>query len=130
MNFLKKLFGNVAGGGLAKALQAVDGLHTSAEEKAELRAKLTTALVDAQAKVLTTEAGGSWLTQSWRPLVMLSFCSILLYTYFVAPMFGLKVVDIPQDLWALLKVGIGGYIGGRSVEKLVPMLTKRPGKSA
>jgi len=33
------------------------------------------------------------------------------------PLFGGPKADIPPDMWDLLKLGIGGYVVGRSVEK-------------
>lgn len=113
------------GNPVAETIKAIDGVTTSGAERIELKRQFITQVVDAQAKVIAAEASaGSWLTQSWRPLVMLSFASILVYNFFFGPMFGLKTVDMPQDLWTLLQVGIGGYVGGRTVEKLVPMLGK------
>jgi hypothetical protein len=91
----------------------------------ELKAKYIGGIVEAQGKVLVAEAqSGSWLTRSWRPIVMLSFTSILIYTFWLGPMFGWRVVDVPADLWDMLKIGLGGYIGGRSVEKLAEILPR------
>ena len=35
----------------------------------------------------------------------------------VVPLFGTPQADIPPDMWDLLKLGVGGYVVGRSVEK-------------
>ena len=75
----------------------------------------------AQAGVITTEAGSSnWLASSWRPVLMLVFTYIILHNFVLAPMFHLAVVAIPPDMWDLLRLGIGGYVIGRSAEKIVP----------
>lgn len=127
MNWLVNLF--KGGNPIAETIKAIDGVTTSGRERIELKKQFITQIVDAQAKVIAAEAAsGSWLTQSWRPIVMLSFAGILVYNFFLGPMFALKIVDLPQDLWTLLQVGIGGYVGGRTVEKLVPMLAKKAGK--
>lgn len=122
----KQIVGLFTGGNpIAETIKAIDSVTTSGEERIALKKDFISQVIDAQAKVLASEAAsGSWLTQSWRPLVMLSFAAILVYTFFIGPMFDLKVVDLPSDLWTLLQVGIGGYVGGRTVEKLVPMLGK------
>lgn len=84
-----------------------------------------TALVNAQAGVVEAEAkSDSWLAANWRPILMLTFTFIVAMNYAVLPMagwFGAKVVPLvlPPDMWALLKIGIGGYIVGRSGEKIV-----------
>jgi len=78
------------------------------------------AVLDAQTKIIVAEAqADSWLTRSWRPITMLTFVFMILYTW-IAPAFKLPVVQIPSDLWDLIKIGLGGYTVGRSVEKIVP----------
>ena len=121
MKWLVDLF--KGGNPIAETIKAIDGITTSGAERIALKKEFITQIVDAQAKVLAAEAQSkSWLTQSWRPIIMLAFGSILVYSFFVGPMFDLKVVPVPDDLWQLMKLGIGGYIGGRSVEKLASML--------
>lgn len=79
------------------------------------------AFAKAQASVITTEAGSSnWLASSWRPILMLVFTYIILHNYVLAPMFHATIVPIPPDMWDLLRLGIGGYVIGRSAEKVVP----------
>lgn len=82
-------------------------------------AELDTEWAKTQGDVIQTEAKSeSWLTRSWRPLVMLDFALIITYSLFLAPLFSLKHVDLPPDMWELLKLGIGGYVVGRSLEKV------------
>ena len=66
-------------------------------------------------------SGGSWLQTSWRPITMLSFLALLfLYWFGVAP------ENLPEStinkLFDLLQIGIGGYIGGRTIEKIAPTI--------
>lgn len=80
-------------------------------------------LVDAQAKVVTAEAQSqSWLARNWRPILMTVFTYIILHNYVVSPLFGIASVPIPDRMWSLLELGIGGYIGGRSLEKVAPAI--------
>jgi len=77
-----------------------------------------------QASVIVAEAKSeSWIARNWRPITMLSFVFIIDYNYILAPIFTLKSLPIVPDLWDLLKLGIGGYIIGRSVEKTAPAIT-------
>jgi hypothetical protein len=126
MNFLKALAAFFKGGNpIAETIKAIDGVTTSAEERMTLKSQFIGGIVEAQSKVLIAEAQSkSWLTASWRPLVMLSFASILIYSFFIGPMLELKTVPVPGDLWTLMKIGIGGYVGGRSVEKLAEILPR------
>lgn len=74
-----------------------------------------------QASVIIAEAKSeSWIARNWRPLTMLTFVFIVAFNYIIAPLFSVKALDIPPDMWQLLKLGIGGYVIGRSVEKVVP----------
>jgi len=81
-------------------------------------------LADAQSKVITAEAqGSSWMQRNWRPITMLSFVAIMLNNFVLAPYataFGAHIptLTIPDPMWGLLTVGIGGYIGARTVEKV------------
>lgn len=78
-----------------------------------------------KAQIITAEAkGDSWLQRSWRPITALVFVFIIANNYILYPYitaFGGKAValDIPPDMWQLLKIMIGGYVVGRSVEKTV-----------
>lgn len=51
---------------------------------------------------------------------MLVFTYIIFHTYVVAPLFSVGSVIIPPDMWELLKIGMGGYVFGRTVEKITP----------
>jgi len=79
----------------------------------------------AQASVVGKEADStSWLARNWRPILMLTFTYIVAHTFVFAPLFSLHAVLIPEQMWELLKIGMGGYIFGRSAEKVVPDVVK------
>lgn len=81
--------------------------------------------VKAQAQVVTAEASsGNWLAASWRPILMLTFTYIILHNFVLAPLFHLQSVPIPTDMWDLLRLGIGGYVMGRSAEKIAPSIAQ------
>ena len=81
-------------------------------------------VVQAKADVIIAEAQGkSAIQRSWRPITMMSFVLIIVNNYIFVPYavsFGLDVpmLDIPPGMWGLLTVGVGGYIGGRTYEKI------------
>lgn len=83
------------------------------------------AQLQAQAGIITAEAASAnKLTSSWRPALMYIFMAVIANNYIIAPylqaMFhvGLQL-QTPPDMWELLKICIGGYVVGRSVEKSV-----------
>lgn len=85
----------------------------------------------AQSTVITAEAASeSWLARSWRPLTMLSFTTCIFYNFLVSPLFNAPRVDIPADLWDVIKLGLTGYVAGRSLEKIAPSLADAFNKKA
>jgi len=72
-----------------------------------------------QANVIMAEANGeSWLQRSWRPLVMINF-ALLITAHWLG--YTPENLSEPQTLALLdiVKVGLGGYIMGRSAEKVM-----------
>jgi hypothetical protein len=135
MNFLSKLFSRGAKNILAEGGQIVDRLTTSDEEKMKAKNDLSnivfTALNElqsAQKDIIMSYTQGSKLQRSWRPLVMLSFAFIVVYSYFIQPAFFPKAISMADqfkpEFWELLKLGLGGYVIGRSAEKIASSVTK------
>lgn len=79
--------------------------------------------IRAQTAIIVAEAqGNSWLQRNWRPLLMVTFGAIIANNYILFPYLSAfwpqaPMLEIPPDMWALLKLGISGYIVGRSAEK-------------
>jgi len=78
--------------------------------------------IQAKTKIIIAEAQGSFLQRNWRPMLMCLFGIIIANNYIVYPYLALffakaPKMDIPPDMWALLKIGVGGYVMGRTVEK-------------
>ena len=81
--------------------------------------------------IIVAEAGGNFLQRNWRPVTMLTFVFIIANNYIFVPYavaFGgpVPMLEIPPGMWGLLTVGIGGYIGGRSFEKIQQMKAGKP----
>lgn len=77
----------------------------------------------ASGNVMAEIQGHSWMQRNWRPSLMFVFMLILVNNFVLVPYavaFGLTVpmLEFPQAFWGLLTVGVGGYIGGRTVEKI------------
>ena len=76
-------------------------------------------------KIVLEEAkSGSWMTATWRPLLMMVVVAIIACNYLFFPfvrLFQPEMVnlELPHELWNLLTIGVGGYIVGRSGEKMV-----------
>ncbi len=82
-------------------------------------------LIKEQSSIIQSEAtGSSWLQRNWRPGLMLIIMVIIANNYILFPyasMFTDKavVLELPVHMWDLIKLGVGGYVIGRSGEKMV-----------
>jgi len=126
-------------GGLVKPVtDLIDNLHTSDEEKGQLVNELTklenqmssklleyeSKLLESKTAIITAEAKGqSWLQRNWRPCTMLVFLVLIVCHYL-----GVLAFPIADQMWTLLQIGIGGYIGGRTAEKILPSILEKFGK--
>ena len=124
-------------------ISSVTGLASKFIADKDLKTKLESAIkekmlehevqfVSYQRDIITAEAKSqSSLARNWRPITMLVFVAIIFNNYLIYPYIDLffpgKAVQlpIPSDLWDLLKLGIGGYIAGRSVEKGIESWKKK-----
>ena len=119
------------GGGLVKdLLGGLDKLFTSKEEKIKAENVIKQILIEKQlelqkmqTEIIVTEAKGNWLQRSWRPILMLAFGFIVIYVKFIAPLFNLTTPELENEFWNLLQLGIGGYVIGRSAEKISKNVT-------
>ena len=124
LGFISKVIEPIAG--------LVDKLHTSDDERLEAKAvllQLQTSIMSqsldkekqiaaSQRDIIVAETqANSWLTRSWRPITMLTLVAIVVISQFTA-------MEVPPDLWFVIKLGLGGYVGGRSVEKSVASVVK------
>lgn len=118
---------------LAALIQPISSLISETiqdkDKAAEINAALAAKILSGQSeelagaiKIILAEAQGeSWLQRNWRPLMMVWFGVLLgMYWFGVAPP-NLTQATIDQ-LFNLLQLGIGGYVVGRSAEKIVPQI--------
>jgi len=71
----------------------------------------------------------NWLRDNWRPILAVIFILIILNNYIISPYLGFFMgydlqnnpfrIEISQNLWDVIKISLGGYIAGRSIEKSV-----------
>tara|TARA_R110001606_G_scaffold395627_1_gene568223 strand:- start:5910 stop:6317 length:408 start_codon:yes stop_codon:yes gene_type:complete len=122
LNIIRELF--------VPAADLIDSLHTSDEEKLEAKRKMLDTqteisltllgyearLMESKHDVIMSEANGqSILQRNWRPITMLTFLILV-----VLDSFGVLPTPLATEAWTLLQIGLGGYVVGRSAEKIVP----------
>ena len=125
---------NILGDLIKPATDLIDELHTSEDEKNQVKAALFNIqsqaaneilnyekeLFKAKADVIKAEAqGNSWLQRTWRPITMLTFLVLV-----VLDTMGLTAFRLSGEAWTLLQIGLCGYVVGRSAEKVAPKITE------
>lgn len=115
------------------AMEMIDAVHTSTEEKLQQKAQLlelqTSFLVQAldyeseqlksKTAIIMAEANSaSWIARNWRPITMLTFLVLV-----CADSFGWLANPLAKEAWTLLQIGLGGYTIGRSAEKISSSVT-------
>ena len=114
------LIGTIGG----KVLDIVDDVVEDKDEANKLKFEIQRRLIESKsqemesaAKIVLAEAQGSWLQRNWRPLLMVTFAGLV-----VAHWFGLTASNIPESvqnsLLNIVMIGVGGYVVGRSGEKI------------
>jgi hypothetical protein len=76
-------------------------------------------------QVIVAEAqSGYWLAAVWRPLLMVFFGILIGLRWFGYMPPNMSEMEL-LEVYSLLKMGIGGYIGGRTIEKVISSLGLR-----
>ena len=113
------------GGALKPITGLIDDLHTSDDERLAAKAVLRRLeneislemlglerkIIEGQTSIIVAEAQSqSWLTRNWRPGTMVAFVGIVVHAYVTG-------TTPPPELMLTINIGLGGYIGGRTIEK-------------
>ncbi len=110
-------------GELAKNLRTAITGDIPAELRADLLGKvldIINGISQIQSNIIIAEAqGASWLQRNWRPITMMTFLVLV-----CLDSFGILPFRLAKEAWTLLSIGLGGYVVGRSAEKVVGMLKK------
>lgn len=128
------IFSEIVKGVISPVTGLIDNLHTSEDEKLQAKTALLAIESDLTEKVLQYEAtvaieqskviqaeatGHGFLQRNWRPVVMLWFAGLV-----GAHWLGFTPENLTEptvlSLLGLVKLGLGGYVIGRSAEKIVP----------
>jgi len=122
---------------LTRILEAyVSDLELRRKLQAEIQTQIVTLISRseelASQVVLAEIKSEHWLTRSWRPLLMLLMMGFLVIAGVLLPFADLlagrhvayepRWNALPDGFWDFLSIGMGGYIGGRSVEKVADMV--------
>lgn len=128
MSILKKIFTGGAKELVDSVGNAIDKIHTSAEEKELIKHEINKSIYEFEKTIQEQVSerwkadmqSDNWLAKSIRPL-SLAFLLVFL-TVFTLVDFSFVELDIKDswiDLWQMLAItAFGAYFGGRSYEKI------------
>lgn len=91
--------------------------------------EIAMALMDKRAELEAAAAGiiqaearsDHWLAATWRPVVMLTFTALIVARWLGYSAPGISEAEVVK-LWSIVELGLGGYVIGRSAEKIVPSI--------
>lgn len=136
MSFFKKLFSGDLFGSINKI---IDNVHTSEEEKQEIKLRLTKLMnekeseiektfrkeIDAKSQIIISELNqGDKYTKRARPTIIYAGLLISVINYCLIPnikiMFGLDIVsiDVPSEFWTVWAAVASIWSVGRTAEKI------------
>jgi len=126
--------GSVVGDVIDSVGDAADGLFTSDEERNKAERLLRKVEVQLEEKMLEVKQqliqkrgdavtaeieGESWYQRAWRPATMVVFVGIIVMHWVGVAGTHLDP-EIQTYLYETIKIGLGGYVIGRSAEKIAP----------
>ena len=136
------LFGALAGPIVDVIGKVLDKLIPDADARDKAKAEIMDQLMKNDA-ALTTAArdtiiaeaqGESWMQRNWRPCLMFTIMGLLIWNGMFLPLLSAAIgVDlvklqaweaIPAAMWSLLQIGVGGYVIGRTGEKIADAVTQ------
>lgn len=114
------------------AAKLVDDLHTSEEETLKIKEvmfkmeqEMTLKMMEYESQLLTAKTdiikseanSASWIARNWRPITMLSFLILV-----IADSLNWLPSPLAKEAWTMLQIGLGGYVVGRSGEKIAKVV--------
>jgi hypothetical protein len=80
------------------------------------------ALNAAAGDIIKAEAQSEhWLAACWRPILMLTFGALIVARWLGWSAPGISEAEVLK-LWDIVQLGLGGYVIGRSIEKVAPQI--------
>ncbi len=109
---------------IEKTGEAFDKNFTSKEEVLKTVKEAQDKLLEIKQSIILAEANGTKMQRNWRPTLMYAFGFIICYDSVISPiLFHLWSIPRPEltpEFWNVLQLAIGGYVIGRSTEKVLP----------
>lgn len=115
----------------------IETIAANKTQARELKANLSRAAADGKLKELSVYSkvviaeinSESWLARNWRPLVMCNFAILVSAHWLGVTPESLTETEV-KWMMEIIKIGLGGYVVGRSAEKIVKVYKERKDNGA
>ena len=101
-------FKNKQGDVVATAIETIGGMAKSD----------STAAMAAALAIASETSNGSWMAANWRPMFAIACGVMIVGRWFGYVPEGISPEEI-DHVYTLMEIMIGGYVGGRSLEKII-----------
>jgi hypothetical protein len=109
--------------------KALGNLIPDASARAQAEAEIAKQLLASSAEleraagdVILAEAKSEhFLAACWRPILMLTFGALIVARWLGYSAPGISEAEVLK-LWDIVQIGLGGYVIGRSAEKIAPQI--------
>lgn len=105
--------------------KAIDKAVPDKDQAEKLKADVTLHIMEHESKalqgqidIILAETKGGWLQRNWRPMLMVWF-AILVGAYWFGFVPDNLTPESIGNLFQLVQIGVGGYVVGRSGEKIM-----------
>jgi hypothetical protein len=111
---------------LGKALgNLIPDANARAQAEAEIAKQLLASSAElerAAGEIVLAEARSEhFLAACWRPILMLTFGALIVARWLGYSAPGISEAEVLK-LWDIVQLGLGGYVIGRSAEKIAPQI--------
>lgn len=117
---------------VGKVVDIIDKVVPDTAQANELKSAISSEIITAGSAAVMAEASGNWLQRSWRPITALVFVFLIFNNYWIVPYLNailaangkalIVVAEIPEKMWSLLQIMIGGFVVSRGSEKVAKIL--------
>jgi hypothetical protein len=109
--------------------KALGNLIPDASARAQAEAEIAKQLLASSAEleraageiVLAEARSEHFLAACWRPILMLTFGALIVARWLGYSAPGISEAEVLK-LWDIVQLGLGGYVIGRSAEKIAPQI--------
>lgn len=133
------MFGTIVTNIVGPIAEILKKIIPDADARAQAQEEITKVVLTNEAAIMTAARdvivaeinSGSYAARNWRPHFMYFLMFLIMWIAIIAPLIGVSTASIgslkgvPAEVWQLMMIGMGGYVIGRTGEKIAESLSGR-----